>query len=77
MVCCRPSKFYGVLKPLKMAENVVKEALTLRPLHNELRRGNKGRPTQSSPNLMTHLKTEQERYTRLFASLSMKSLTGY
>ena len=50
-----------------MAQNIViKEACTLRLLHNKLRTVNSGQPTKPSPNLMTHLKANTEQYTRHF-----------
>jgi hypothetical protein len=64
-----------------MAENInMKEVLdypfSVRLLHDELRTGNKGRPTPPLLSLITHHKSKTEQYTRLFSSLSMKRLTG-
>jgi hypothetical protein len=64
-----------------MAKNIViKEVLnsplSMHPLHNKLRRVNKSWPTPPSPNVIAHHKNKTKQYTRHFASLSVKMLTG-
>jgi hypothetical protein len=58
-------------RPIQVAKNmVIKELLDQpfceRPLRDELRILNKGRPTPPLPNVITHHKTKTEQYTRHF-----------
>jgi len=71
--CCLLPSFYRLIK---LAENVViKELLentfSVLPLQDKVRRVNKGRLTPPIPNVITHYKSNTERCTDIFASLSM------
>jgi hypothetical protein len=85
MVRCLPSSLYSVLLPTKIAENMLIEKLlynpfSVRPLHDILRRVNRGRHTPPLTNLITHYKTKTERYTRHFDTsqyLEVDWLAGY
>jgi hypothetical protein len=64
-----------------MAENVtiielLGNPFSVCPLHNKLRTVNKDQPAPPLSSVITHHKTKTEQYTRLFASLSMKRVTG-
>jgi hypothetical protein len=74
------SSFYSVLRPIKMAENIVTKELSgnlfsMRPLHDKLRIVNAGRPTPPLHNVTVHHKIKNDTQDN-FASLSMKMLPG-
>jgi hypothetical protein len=79
-LCCHISSFYSVLKPIKVAKNVVMKELLDNPfslhlLRDKLRVINKGRRTPLLPKSIIQ-KTKAEQYTRYFCIFQYENSTG-